>query len=584
MSEKKEIESSSTPPSEVDTNVDRNDVTKVEQTDEQIERERDRILREQEELRKQDAPIIPIMSFFKKRSGYDENAIATQPSVYDHPSTAKFFLPHPRYENLHRFDPTFRWTWGEELRLINKLDWKITFFACLAFFALDLPRGNLSQANSASFLESLGMDTNDYNLGNTVFQISFLCAELPSQMVSKKLGPDRWIPFIMCSWSLVSGCQFWLSGRTSFLVCRALLGILQGGFIPDMVLYLTYFFKSTELPFRLAMFWTVRRITDIVAPLLALGVLRMDGLSGYEGWRWLFIIEGILTMSISIWAWFMMAPSPTQTRAPWRPNGWFNDHEERVLVNRILRDDPSKGDMHNRQAITPKLLLQSLADWELWPIYIFGLIWEIPSGPPDQYLTLTLRNLGFNTNDTNLLSIPPQFLGAIFMMIMTYLSEIWDSRALFGAFTQLWYLPNLIAMAVLPSNSSPWVQYAVVTVLLSYPSPHAMHVSWASRNSHSVRTRAVSAALYNMMVQLARVIYSNIYREDDRPEYRRGNRVLIGICCGNICIYLLAKVFYMWCNRKRETEWNAMTEEERNTYLATTKDQGSSRKDVRFKH
>ncbi|KAL0783532.1 hypothetical protein CaCOL14_001438 [Colletotrichum acutatum] len=583
MSEKKIIEQSSASASEPESKKD-TDTINLEATDEEIEQTKNRILREQADLRQQDAPIIPILSFFKKKNGYDPSAIATQPSVYDHPSTAKFFQPHPKYENLHRFDPTFRWSWGEELPLITKMDWRVTLWACLAFFALDLPRGNLSQANSASFLENLGMNTNDYNLGNTVFQISFLCAELPSQMVSKKLGPDRWIPFIMCSWSLVSGCQFWLSGRTSFLVCRALLGVLQGGFIPDVVLYLTYFFKSTELPFRLAMFWTVRRITDIVAPLLALGVLRMDGINGYEGWRWLFLIEGIITLSISVWSWFAMAASPTQTKAWWRPNGWFNEQEEKILVNRILRDDPSKCDMHNRQAITPKLLLKSLADWELWPIYIFGLLWEIPAGPPDQYLTLTLRNLGFNTNDTNLLSIPPQFLGAILMLIMTYLSEIWDTRALFGAFTQLWYLPNLIAMAVLPADASPWAQYAVVTVLLSYPSPHAMHVSWASRNSHSVRTRAVSAALYNMMVQLARVIYSNIYREDDRPEYRRGNRVLIGICCMNICVYLIAKAFYMWCNKKREKEWNAMTEEERIRYLETTKDEGSNRKDIRFKH
>ncbi|WQF82367.1 Putative major facilitator superfamily, MFS transporter superfamily [Colletotrichum destructivum] len=584
MTEKKEIERSTSPPSDSDGKQDTSDIVKIEPTDEELEQTKNRILREQAELRQQDAPIIPILSFFKKRSGYDPKAIATQPSVYDNPATAKFFQPHPRYENLHRFDPTFRWTWEEELPLITRMDFRITLWACIAFFALDLPRGNLSQANSASFLQSLGMDTNDYNLGNTVFQISFLCAELPSQMVSKKLGPDRWIPFLMCSWSIVSGCQFWLSGRTSFLVCRALLGVLQGGFIPDIVLYLTYFFKSTELPFRLAMFWTVRRITDIVAPLLAVGVLRMNGIAGREGFRWLFLIEGIITLSISIWSWFAMAASPTQTKAWWRPKGWFTEHEEKILVNRILRDDPSKSDMHNRQAITPKLLLKSLADYELWPIYIFGLLWEIPAGPPDQYLTLTLRELGFDSQDTNLLSIPPQFLGAICMLIMTYLSEIWDTRALFGAFTQLWYLPNLVAMAVLPSNTSPWAQYAVVTVLLSYPSPHAMHVSWASRNSHSVRTRAVSAALYNMMVQLARVIYSNIYREDDRPEYRRGNRVLIGICCMNICVYLLAKLFYMWCNKKREKEWNAMTEEQQIHYLETTKDQGSARKDIRFKH
>lgn len=150
------------------------------------------------------------------------------------------------------------------------------------------------------------------------------------------------------------------------------------------------------------------RLTDVVAPLLAYGLLRLRGYHGYEGWRWLFLIEGILTLVIGIWSIFMMAPSPTQTKSWWRPNGWFTEREEKIMVNRILRDDPSKGDMHNRQAITFKLLWKSMCDFDLWPIYALGLTFGIPAGPPDQYLTLTLRQLGFDTFNANLLSIPAQ--------------------------------------------------------------------------------------------------------------------------------------------------------------------------------
>ncbi len=113
---------------------------------------------------------------------------------------------------------------------------------------------------------------------------------------------------------------------------------------------------------------------------------------------------------------------------------------------------------------------------------------------------------------------------------------------------------------------------------------HPIQVAWNSRNSNAVRSRTVSAALYNMFVQASGIIASNIYRKDDAPRYKRGNRVLLSLCIVNIALYVFTKLYYVYRNRSRDTKWNAMTEDERVHYLATTTDAGNKRLDFRFAH
>lgn len=108
------------------------------------------------------------------------------------------------------------------------------------------------------------------------------------------------------------------------------------------------------------------------------------------------------------------------------------------------------------------------------------------------------------------------------MMIMTYVSEKVKQRAYMGIFSQIWMLPCVIALLLMPiSQSNPWSIYAILTILLSFPTPHPIQVGWGSRISNSTRTRTVSAALYNMFVQVQSIISANIYREDDIPDYRK---------------------------------------------------------------
>lgn len=221
--------------------------------------------------------------------------------------------------------------------------------------------------------------------------------------------------------------------------------------------------------------------------------------------------------------------------------------------------------MHNRQPITPRLLWQSLKDFDLWPLYILGLMFQIPFTPQTSYLTLTLKGLGWSTFDVNLLTIPYyvahskyspshekqkwrkviRVLGmmltidspVITMLGLTYLGEIWSELTFTAMIGQIWALPILIALVASNlATINKWALYGLLVTLLAYPNgvyttrvflvirawscmsannacaAHPIQVAWNSRNANTVRTRTVSAACYNMFVQAGAIIGANIFR------------------------------------------------------------------------
>ncbi|CEL07267.1 Putative Permease of the major facilitator superfamily [Aspergillus calidoustus] len=505
--------------------------------------------------------------------------------AFDTTEDPRYYKPIPEYEGIHRWDPDFDWSPEEEKRLIRKVDWRVCTFACITFFALQLDRGNIVQALSDNMLVDLGMNTNDYNTGQTIFYCAFLFAELPSQLISKKLGPDRWIPIQMVSWSLIAACQAFLTNRSTYYVCRALLGLFEGGFIPDTILFLSFWYKSKELPIRLSFFWVSFQGTAIIGAFLAYGFLRIRRDDGTGGWRYLFAYEGLITGVIGIIAAFWMPPSPTQTKGILRgKDGWFNEHEEKILVNRIIRDDPSKGTMHNRQAVAPKMLWEALKDYDMWPIYLLGLTWMIPNTPATSYLTLQLKALGFDTFQTNLMTIPAYALFIFNLLFWTWVSEKIDQRFLLGIVAEVWCLVPLIALAVLPDGTSPWVLWILNVILIGAPYVHAIVVAMTSRNAGSVATRTVASALYNMMVQVSNIIGNNIYREHDKPYYRVGNRVLIALAAWSLVLFVFAKWYYVRRNKQNAAIWDKMSSAEREAYLAANARKGNKRLDFRFTH
>jgi len=147
-----------------------------------------------------------------------------------------------------------------------------------------------------------------------------------------------------------------MTNRTSFYITRLLIGACEGGFIPGVILFTTYFYKSKELSIRLALFWSTLNIARVISALLAAGILEMRGVGGKSGWFWLFLIEGLLTFVVGAIVSFLARSFGTRIQCqhnaelhlpPRLPNIHQKRHIPQILVHRARGSNHDKRNYHH---------------------------------------------------------------------------------------------------------------------------------------------------------------------------------------------------------------------------------------------
>ena len=354
------------------------------------------------------------------------------------------------------------------------------------------------------------MNSNDYNNGTTIQLLCFLAAEFPVQLLTKRYGFKRVLPIMVMLWSTISWSQAFITDRATFYITRAFIGACEGGFIPGTILFTTYFYKSRELSVRLAFFWSTLNVARVISSLLAAAILQLRGVRGKPGWFWLFLIEGLLTFLIGFFSYLYLPVSPTHTTgALWR-KPWYTEREEVIMTNRILRDDPAKGLTALKEPATVADIKKALVDNSMWGLYFVGLVAYIPATPVQAYLSLTLKRLGFSTFDSNMLSIPSAVLQIILMLILARSSEYFGERTWHCFFGEFWVLPLLAALLGLSPGGKNWPRFTITTMISGYPYFHPIVSAWISENTFDVKKRALTAATYNVIVQVGSLIGSQV--------------------------------------------------------------------------
>lgn len=140
--------------------------------------------------------------------------------------------------------------------------------------------------------------------------------------------------------------------------------------------------------------------------------------------------------------------------------------------------------MHNRQGLTLSLLWKALSDFDLWPIYLLGFTILMPPTPVQSYLTLNLRSMGFDTFNTNLLTIPGYVLFAIQLLFWTRVSEWINNRFLVVLFASVWLFPLILSLRLLPDDASTWGRYVITVMVIGYPYVHSIIGTYTGVSFH----------------------------------------------------------------------------------------------------
>jgi len=289
----------------------------------------------------------------------------------------------------------------------------------------------MSNALTDNLMQDLNVNLNTMTMGTTVFVIFFCFFEIPSNIIIRRLGPHRWIPFLMACWGISTAAQMFLKDRLTFFICRALVGMFEAGYIPGIAIYLTTYYKREEMALRLSIFWSTLSVANSFAGILAYFILQMRGVAGLAGWKWLFLIEGLATFIIGVLSFFILPEGPTNTKGYLRFRGYLTERQELIAITRLIRDDPSKADPE-KKVVSRADVWRAVSSPKIWPNLLIGFFGLLPSTPISGFAPLILKMLGFNALKSNLMTIPGYMMSLLVMSVVSYSSDKYNERAFHG--------------------------------------------------------------------------------------------------------------------------------------------------------
>ncbi|KAH9922693.1 MFS general substrate transporter [Amylocystis lapponica] len=391
----------------------------------------------------------------------------------------------------------------DEAKVVQKIDWHLLPVLCILYVLAFLDRVNISNATLFGLEEDLSLEGNQYNTALVIFFVPYIVFEFASNALLKHFKPHVWLSLCMCLFGLVTILQGLTKSFSGLVATRFFLGLLESGVFPGSFYLIAMWYKRAEAQKRYSFYFSSTTLAGAFGGLLASAIGKMDGMRGYRGWRWLFILEGTMTCVVSALFYFVISDFPEEAT-------WLTDEEREFVKARLYAD---VGHSKRSDPLTLKGVLNVLMDYKIIAggFMYFGLI--VPG-----YGYAPLR--------------PSMGMCLALAMIVGTVSDLFRHRFIFVL------IPTAIAIAgfiiLLAVHDNTKVQYAALFLsAMGVYAAEPIMICWFNTN-HAIWI------VHVLVVGAIIAIYAFLAK--DAPRYTTG----YGICIAFICISVVADFVYLW--------------------------------------
>jgi ACS family tartrate transporter-like MFS transporter len=348
-----------------------------------------------------------------------------------------------------------------EHRVMRKVAWRLVPLVSLAYLINVLDRFNISFA-ALTMNKALGLSATAYGLGAGAFFWSYVLFQVPANMILGRVGARRWIMLIMFFWGVCSAGAALITGATSFVIVRFMLGVAEAGFFPGVAFFMTRWFPSRHRGKAMGVFYATGASAGIIGGPIAANLLQLNGVLGFAGWQWIFLAEGLPALILAGLCPMLLRDRPSEAT-------WLKPDECAWLERTLHEEQTAAHAAHlsfTRAMLSPTIVLLML-------VYLFIGCGVYGKG---YFLPLMIKSLGFTDTATGYLTTIPAILGVIGMVLFSRRSDHTGER--------VWHLvvPCLLGggglvLAGLMLGVNPWLAIGAFS-LASFGISGSLPVFW----------------------------------------------------------------------------------------------------------